>query len=143
MLPSAAYADRLLGQYVKVGAVESVAAEKNKYWIVLSFENFQAFLKYNATFWTFFQFIYEIGYLKKVSFESLNPLVYLQLRCVSFGICDVIKQNQSKLEINSDLNIESNQAENVFSFLFCFWHPSTAHIFGTTNSMGFTAKCTC
>ena len=43
--------------------------------------------------------------------------------------CDVIKQNQSEVG-NIDFKIEPNKEENVF-VSYCFWHPSTAHIFGT------------
>ena len=58
-------------------------------------------------------------------------------------ICDVIKQNQSDLG-NIDFKIEPNKAE-MSSVSYCFWHPLTAHIFGTDLpiSMGFSAKCSC
>ena len=53
----------------------------------------------------------------------------------------MIKQNQSEVG-NIDFKIEPNKAENVF-VSYCFWKPSTAHIFGTNRpiSMGFSAKC--
>ena len=52
-----------------------------------------------------------------------------KLKEVSVNNCDVIKQNQSKVR-NIDFKIEPNKAEIVFCF-HCFWHPSTAHIYGT------------
>ena len=45
------------------------------------------------------------------------------------AICDVIKQNQSEVG-NIDFKIRPNKGEISF-VSYCFWHPSTAHIFGT------------
>ena len=56
-------------------------------------------------------------------------------------LCDMIKQNESKLQINTDFKIQPNKVDNLF-VSYCFYNPSTARIFRTKwpISMGSVTK---
>ena len=79
-------------------------------------------------------------------------ILQVDLRWPLTLICDLLTtwtyvMWSSKISRKSEILIlRQSQTKQKMSFVsYCFWHPSTAHIFGTNQpiSMGFSAKCSC